>query len=117
MIDTPEDWKARLNAEQQAIQSALQGHLAPGQEPPKTLLATRATTHGDFSENARIAQKLREAFRYATGWRKCNAIQCEALDMIACKISRILSGNPNHPDHWDDISGYAQLARSDGNGE
>jgi hypothetical protein len=33
----------------------------------------------------------------------------ESLDMIAHKIGRILSGNPNYNDHWDDIAGYAKL--------
>jgi hypothetical protein len=36
-------------------------------------------------------------------------IQVEALEMIAHKIGRILSGDPNHQDHWDDIAGYAKL--------
>ena len=30
--------------------------------------------------------------------------------MIALKLSRILSGQANFKDHWDDISGYAKLA-------
>ena len=29
--------------------------------------------------------------------------------MFAHKIGRILVGDPNHRDHWDDISGYAVL--------
>jgi hypothetical protein len=33
----------------------------------------------------------------------------EALEMICTKIARILSGNPNDPDHWKDIAGYAEL--------
>jgi hypothetical protein len=33
----------------------------------------------------------------------------EALDMIALKLSRILSGQANFKDHWDDIAGYAKL--------
>ena len=36
--------------------------------------------------------------------------QIEALDMIALKLSRILSGQANFRDHWDDIAGYAKLA-------
>jgi hypothetical protein len=35
--------------------------------------------------------------------------QIEALDMIALKLSRILSGQANFKDHWDDIAGYAKL--------
>ena len=30
--------------------------------------------------------------------------------MIALKLSRILSGQSNFKDHWDDIAGYAKLA-------
>jgi hypothetical protein len=31
------------------------------------------------------------------------------LEMIAHKIGRVLAGDPNHADHWDDIAGYARL--------
>jgi hypothetical protein len=34
----------------------------------------------------------------------------EALDMIALKLSRILSGQANFKDHWLDLSGYSLLA-------
>jgi hypothetical protein len=33
----------------------------------------------------------------------------ETLSMIAHKIGRIIAGNPEEPDHWRDIAGYAQL--------
>jgi hypothetical protein len=36
-------------------------------------------------------------------------VQDEALSMIVMKISRILTGDPNHADHWADIAGYATL--------
>jgi hypothetical protein len=42
-----------------------------------------------------------------------SAVQKEALDMICSKISRILSGNPDFPDHWLDIEGYARLVNND----
>lgn len=32
--------------------------------------------------------------------------------MILAKIARIVSGDPNHADHWDDIAGYALLGKS-----
>lgn len=32
-----------------------------------------------------------------------------AIYMIASKLARIASGNPNHKDSWVDIAGYAQL--------
>lgn len=35
--------------------------------------------------------------------------QAEALDMIMNKIGRIVNGNSNNVDSWQDIAGYAQL--------
>lgn len=74
------------------------------------LLAERSATHGRFDDTARIAQMLRKLFRAEPGWTVANERQREALDMIALKLSRILSGKPSHADHWDDIAGYAKLA-------
>lgn len=74
-------------------------------------LQSRGKTHGSFADNAFYAQELRTLFRQ--GHTGLTNIQREALDMIAGKISRILSGNPNEPDHWLDIEGYARLARND----
>jgi hypothetical protein len=34
----------------------------------------------------------------------------QALDVIADKIARILSGDPEYKDNWHDIQGYAKLA-------
>ena len=33
----------------------------------------------------------------------------EAIHMILVKLSRIIYGNHDHADHWDDIAGYALL--------
>jgi len=38
-----------------------------------------------------------------------NDVQKEALEMILHKVARIVSGNPNHADHWHDIGGYSKL--------
>ena len=75
-----------------------------------TLITERQKTHGDFSDSACIAQDLKTRM-VATGvWIDLTAPQREALEMIAHKIGRILAGNPNFRDHWDDIAGYAKLA-------
>ena len=42
-------------------------------------------------------------------WAKLEQTQRESLDMIAHKIGRILAGDPDFRDHWDDIAGYAKL--------
>lgn len=72
-------------------------------------LAQRAKTHGDFQENGRIMQALKNQMLYSVNWCHLPDEQKEALQMIQHKIGRILSGNNNEPDHWKDISGYATL--------
>jgi hypothetical protein len=71
------------------------------------ILEDREKTHGAFSEHASFTQQIKAAMQPRN--HKCTAIQNEALDMIAHKIGRILAGDPNHKDHWDDIAGYATL--------
>lgn len=75
------------------------------------LLDERGKTHGDFEAHARITQNIK-AMMYgddAVDPADLNDMQREALDMIAHKLGRILAGNPNFKDHWDDIAGYARL--------
>ena len=74
------------------------------------LLDTRGTTHGSFADNARNGQQLRAFFRRSPHWDAMPEVHRESLDMIACKLSRILSGQSTHDDHWRDIAGYATLA-------
>ena len=75
------------------------------------LLKERSATHGSFEDNAVIGQALRALFRRCPEvWAEMPPVQREALDMIACKLSRILSGQSTFDDHWKDIAGYAALA-------
>ena len=72
------------------------------------LLNARGKTHGEFKNHAAASQGLkRELNRHRKA--SLNDIQEEALAMILHKIARIISGNPNFKDHWDDIAGYAKL--------
>ena len=71
----------------------------------------RGTTHGSFEDNARIAQQFRKLCRTSSHWEAMPVEHREALDNMATKFSRILSGQSTFADHWDDISGYALLAR------
>ena len=79
------------------------------------VLKERAKTHGDFEETANIALGLKTELRRHIESRKEKHHHCllntqqESLEMICTKIARILSGDPNEPDHWRDIAGYAQL--------
>ena len=72
------------------------------------ILKERQKTHGEFKTHAQISQKLK-AVLWEHGYQELDADQIEALEMICHKIARILNGNPNHKDHWDDIGGYSTL--------
>lgn len=76
----------------------------------KEILQERGGTHGSFASNAYIAQHLKEFFRKQPRWGNLSLEHREALDMVACKVCRVLSGNAEFNDHWDDIAGYAKLA-------
>lgn len=71
-------------------------------------LTERNKTHGDFSLNANVAQRLKLYFQ-EWGADEFDAVQREALDLIATKLSRIFSGGENHIDNWHDIAGYSML--------
>lgn len=75
----------------------------------KQILSQRAKTHGNYADHAQTSQCLKSVMRNTVNWVDLSPCQTEALEMIAHKIARILSGDPNHIDHWDDISGYATL--------
>lgn len=74
------------------------------------LLQEREKTHGSFKQNALISQCLKQTFQQDGHYKDLCNEHAEALDMIALKLSRILSGQANFKDHWDDIAGYAKLA-------
>lgn len=75
------------------------------------VLNERESTHGDYAVTASIAQRLKNialTSEQSSGGR-LSPVQMESLDLIFTKIARILSGNPDEPDHWKDIAGYANL--------
>lgn len=76
------------------------------------LLIERGVTHGDFADNARYGQLLRALWRSSKTWSEMPDEHREALDHIAGKLSRILSGQSRFRDHWNDLAGYAELAKS-----
>ena len=79
-------------------------------------LKARGRTHGDYGRHAEVTQRLKLVVRqrwerhsdiYA-GHRVEDSIR-EALDMILHKIGRIVVGDDQEVDHWQDIAGYATL--------
>jgi hypothetical protein len=73
------------------------------------ILKERQRTHGSFPLHAILSQALKDTCRDAHGWNKLSMPQREAIDMICHKIARVLNGDPNEPDHFKDIEGYAHL--------
>ena len=71
------------------------------------ILAERGKVHGSFEVHALFATRLKAILRDSDNG--FTSAQLEAMDMIQHKIARILAGDPNHIDHWDDIAGYATL--------
>ncbi len=88
------------------------------------VLAERGKRYGDFTDHAKIAQGLQKVMQNSytvvygdqcvsseRNWGKLDDVQRQALTVIADKIARILSGDPNYDDNWIDIQGYAKLAQ------
>lgn len=75
-----------------------------------SLLDDREKTHGNFASVAATAQHLKDYWRSLPSWPTLTAIQREALDSKAVKLARILNGDPNVLDHWEDDAGYSELA-------
>jgi len=71
------------------------------------LLEVREGTHGSFKVNARVYRLFCNVVQQEGA--KLNTEQGLAMDMIFVKLARIVSGNANTKDHWEDIAGYAKL--------
>lgn len=79
--------------------------------PVEDTLAERQTNYGDFSDNAQIAQALKDILRLGPMWQACPPWARQAMDVMCDKLSRIVAGkNPLYKDNWHDIQGYAKLA-------
>jgi hypothetical protein len=70
-------------------------------------LAERHKTHGDFRDVAELAQGLKLLMHQSKNWERMSDVQREGIEMNLHKLARIGSGNPDEPDHWKDIAGYA----------
>jgi hypothetical protein len=73
-------------------------------------LAERGLRYGDFTDHAMQCQELQDCMRSNENWEALDAVKKQALTVIADKIARILTGDPEYKDNWHDIQGYAKLA-------
>lgn len=83
------------------------------------ILAERGSRYGVFQDHARITQNMKIEAQHILAKRQIELKpdQAEALDMIFHKIGRILNGDPDYADSWQDIAGYAQLVADRLNGK
>lgn len=83
-----------------------------GSKTTEQILAERGRVYGDFTYHAEITYGLKLVMYQhpSSKWQRLSLPHKEALDMICHKIGRILNGDPNYRDSWDDIAGYAKLA-------
>jgi hypothetical protein len=73
------------------------------------ILVERATTHGNYDDDAACAIALIVTLNDHMADDKLTSVQMHALHMICHKIARIVAGKADFKDHWDDIAGYAKL--------
>lgn len=85
----------------------------PRSKVGKALTKVRGPVHGNFAEGATITQGVIALLSSGSSWPKMSPAKREALHMIVHKMHRIVTGNPDHKDHWDDIGGYGQLGAND----
>ena len=71
------------------------------------LLAQRKNVHGDFSDNCQMTSDFMDLLYGCPNWKNFTPLHKVGLYQILHKIGRIASGDPNYPDHWNDIAGYA----------
>jgi hypothetical protein len=81
-------------------------------KPVTEVIADRQMVHGDFRDVAKKSQEFQAILRDGKNWDDLPDHQKEGLLMICHKVARILSGDPNHLDHWQDICGYAARVAS-----
>ena len=77
----------------------------------EAISADRGTTHGDWLHQSQVEANIKLNLRSGANHVILPAGQAMALDAIAMKMSRIVTGDPKFADHWDDIAGYALLGK------
>ena len=73
------------------------------------ILEERGTRYGEFLGVSMVAQNIKVAMRRSQNWKRLPADACEALEMVANKLGRILNGDCLYVDSWRDAEGYLKL--------
>lgn len=75
----------------------------------KDILKARGEKYGTIKDNAHVAQEIMYALDRTNCLQKLSDVQMYAITMIATKLSRIVNGDPDYLDSWNDIAGYSTL--------
>lgn len=75
----------------------------------ETILSERGSRYGEFPGHAKITQAIKAAMVDSKNWPNLSDDKKECLEMVAHKIGRILNGDSEYRDSWDDIMGYVKL--------
>jgi len=75
------------------------------------ILNEREKTHGDFKIASETHYRAKALFRPVMEQNGTPVYRIEAVEAIIAKLNRIVHGNHDHADHWDDIAGYAMLGK------
>lgn len=78
-------------------------------DPLREMLKDRLGKYGLFENQAGIVQNLKYVMKATPRWEGLDPDQKECLEMVQHKIGRILNGDPDLIDSWEDIVGYTQL--------
>ena len=79
----------------------------------KKLLTQRRKTHGRFLDNRNLVCELMKIIdSHSSETYKSNPEIGVSILYIIQKLTRIITGDPNFIDHWDDLAGYAILQKT-----
>lgn len=81
----------------------------------KSIPEARQPDYGSFDSRAKIADGIIRAMEASEFWDDKPARVRQALREIAGKMSRIINGDHDKADSWDDIGGYAEIGKSSTN--
>lgn len=85
------------------------GTSSPRTDSIEAILEDRGSEYGPFISQATIVQELKFIMRHTKNWEHLPSDMKEGLEMVQHKIGRILNGNSENLDSWEDCIGYLTL--------
>ena len=79
------------------------------EEKLKQLSFNREKNHGTWHDNAEVMMGLLDVMHAAKNWKTLGRPRQASLTMMAAKLARILTGNPDFLDHLDDFPNYFRI--------